>query len=140
MLPEALLCLISVTLAYAQRPQLAVNSVTSHNTLRESTFAIPAQDRLSISIAICSDSTSLPRFFVTNTSNSDSQSDPGPNGDPDVFEITLSDGQGSYTGGFGNGGVLSAVPSSTGGVDLDIGLSSDGKSLQFTGSTQHNTA
>ncbi|KAF5319632.1 hypothetical protein D9619_008854 [Psilocybe cf. subviscida] len=125
MLPESLLCLLSVTIAYAQRPQLAVNSVTSHNTLREAAFAIPAQGQLSISVAVCSDSTTLPRFFVTNVSNADSQNDPGSDLGLDVFEIALNDGQGSWTGSFANGGLLSAVSSSTTGMDYNVGVSTD---------------
>jgi hypothetical protein len=140
MLPESILCLISVTLAYAQRPQLAVNSVTSHNTLRELTFAIPAQQQLSISVAVCSDSTALPRFFVTNTSNADSQAAPGPDIGADIFEIALNDGQGNWTGSFTNGGVLSAVSSSAAGVDYDIGVSSDGKPLKLSESARNNFA
>lgn len=131
MLPESLLCLLSVTIAYAQRPQLAVNSVTSHNTLREAAFAIPAQGQLSISVAVCSDSTTLPRFFVTNVSNADSQNDPGSDLGLDVFEIALNDGQGSWTGSFANGGVLSAVLSSTTGVDYNVGVSTNGKPLNY---------
>jgi calcium channel MID1 len=130
MLPESLICLLTATLAYAQaRQRLELNQVTSLNTQglpQPPSFAIPQQQKLSISVAICSDSTPLPRFFVSNISSSDSQDDPGPNGGPNVFEIALGRGQGNWTGTFVNGGIIAVDSNGASGVPFEIGVSDSG--------------
>jgi len=130
MLPESLICLLTVTIAYAQaRPKLELNQVTSLNTQglpQPPSFAIPQQQKLSISVAICSDSAPFPRFFVTNISNWDSQNDPGPNGGPNVFEIALGGGQGNWTGTFVNGGIIAVDSNGANNVSFDIGVSDSG--------------
>lgn len=130
MLPEGLLCLLSASLAFAQsRTSLPINKVTSLNTLRlplSPSFSIPKQDStspLAVSVALCSDASTVPRFFVSNVSNWDSQDDPGPtNGG---IEIQLSDGQGNWTGLFPDGGILALDRNGAGAVDFEIGISSD---------------
>ncbi|KAJ3500903.1 hypothetical protein NLJ89_g9583 [Agrocybe chaxingu] len=149
MLPESLLCLISATLAFAQaRQQLTLDSVASFNTLRLNppSFSIPQEERLAVSIALCSVTNSQPRFFVSNISNSDAQSDPGPAGGTSVFEIKLVDGLGSWAGGFPNGGLLSVQSSDADGFSFDVGLSTNTEplhqniTLPFLGDTTSNQA
>lgn len=132
MLPESLIFLLAATTVYAQaRPTLELNKTTSLNTQRlpqPPSFAIPQQQRLYISVALCSDSTSSPRFFVSNISNSDSQDDPGPNGGPNAFEISLERGQGNWTGTFVNGGILAVNSNGADGVPFELAVS-DGRAL-----------
>jgi len=132
MLPESLIFLLAATTVYAQaRPSLELNNVTSFNTLRlpqPPSFAIPQQQKLIISVALCSDSTPSPRFFVSNNSNSDSQDDPGPNEGLNVFEIILEQGQGNWTGTFANGGILAVNSNGAIGVPFELGVS-DGSAL-----------
>jgi calcium channel MID1 len=130
MLPESLIFLLTATTVYAQaRPNLELNKTTSLNTQRlpqPPSFAIPQQRKLWISIALCSDSSSFPRFFVSNISNLDSQSDPGPNGGPNVFEIVLEQGQGNWTGTFVNGGILAVNSNGATGVPFELAVSDGG--------------
>ena len=127
MLPESLVCLLGATLALAQaRQELQLNQVASFSTLRLSSrpsFSIPQQNQLSVSIALCSTSNSIPRVFLTNASNSDLLADPGPT-TADTFQIPLQSGQGSYTGVFPNGGILAVDTEGVNeGIFFDIGVS-----------------
>jgi len=134
MLPESLIFLLAATTVYAQaRPNLELNKVTSFNTQRlpqPPSFAIPQQPKLFISVALCSDSTTFPRFFVSNISNRDSQDDPGPSGGPNVFEITLDRGQGNWTGTFVNGGILAVNSNGVSGLPFELAVS-DGGTLYY---------
>ena len=136
MLPESLVCLLGAALAVAQaRQELQLNQVASFSTLRLSSrpsFSIPQQNQLSVSIALCSTSNSIPRFFLTNASNSDLLADPGPT-TADAFQIPLQSGQGSYTGVFPNGGILAVDTEGVNeGIFFDIGVSiGDGMILQI---------
>ncbi|KAG6917218.1 hypothetical protein DXG01_003423 [Tephrocybe rancida] len=107
MLPEALLCLLSAALAAAQsRKILSLNSNSAFSpstTPTPAVFDLPTAANLTISVALCSATSSLPRFFVTNSSSSGV---PGSGGGIDVFEIQLTNGLGSWTGIFDDGGVL----------------------------------
>lgn len=126
MLPESLLCLLSATLAYSQITQnLTANNVTSFNTTSlpsKSSFSLPQSENLSITIALCSKSSSIPQFFVSNNSDSATLDDP-----KDTFsEIPFStSGLGSWSGRFADGGVL-AIESSNSDVTFDIGISDSG--------------
>jgi calcium channel MID1 len=123
MLPESLLCLLSAAVAYSQTIQnLTVNNVTSFNTLNlqsTSSFSLPQSEQLSITIALCSKSSSIPRFFVSNNSDSVTLDDPGD-------EIEFSSGLGSWFGRFANGGVLAIKSIETDDVAFDIGISDSG--------------
>lgn len=130
MLPESLIFLLTATTVYAQaRPNLELNKVTSLNTQQlpqPPSFAIPQQQKLSISVALCSDSSTSPRFFVSNISNLDSQDDPGPNQGPNVFEIFLKQGQGNWTGTFVNGGILAVDSNGASGVPFELAATDGG--------------
>ncbi|KAF8152295.1 stretch-activated cation channel Mid1 [Crassisporium funariophilum] len=145
MLPESLLCLLSASITYAQATQaLALNSVASFNSQRlpnPPLFSLPQQqEQLSITIALCSDSSSKPRFFVSNSSDTATPDDSG------STEIQLQDGNGSWNGRFANGGVLSVDTNGAEGVSFDIGVSTNGPihgtltALPFFGDTTSNQA
>ena len=126
MLPESLLCLLSAAVAYSQTIQkLTVNNVTSFNSLSlppTSSFSLPQSERLSITIALCSQSSSIPHFLVSNNSDSATVDGPG-----DTFsDIEISNGLGSWFGRFANGGVLAIDSANTDGVTFDIGISDSG--------------
>ena len=130
MLPESLLCLLSATIAYAQTTQnLALNNVTSFNTLNllpPLSFTLPHKEQLSITIALCSKSSSIPQFFVSNTSDTATLNDHKYS----FSQIQFMSGLGSWIGRFANGGVLAVVePSNSNdpnGVVFDIGISDSG--------------
>lgn len=127
MLPESLLCLLSAAVAYSQTTQsLTVNNIASFNTLSlpsKQSFSLPQSEQLSITIALCSQSSSIPQFFVSNNSDSATLDD-----DPEdtFFEIQLSSGLGGLCGRFANGGVLAVQSSNSDGVAFDIGISDSG--------------
>jgi calcium channel MID1 len=127
MLPESLLCLLSAALAYSQTIQnLTVNNVTSFNTLSlpsNPSFSLPQSEQLSITIALCSKSSSIPQFFVSNSSDSATLDDP----EEDPFsEIQFASGLGNWFGMFANGGVLAIKSDSSDDVAFDIGISDSG--------------
>lgn len=125
MLPESLLCLLSAAIAYAQTTQaLAVNNVTSFNTLSLASpaFTLPHKEQLSITIALCSDSSSIPQFFVSNTSDTATLHDP----EETFSNIQLISGLGRWSGRFANGGVLAVASDDPNGVVFDIGVSDSG--------------
>src|ERR1700742_1740128 len=107
LLPEPLLCLYFAVLVQAQTQQvLQINSNTAFlpsNLPNPPIFSIPSADNLTVSVAICSNGGSSPRFFVTNSSETNTPSSSGGN---DVFEITLTNGYGQWTGEFLDGGAL----------------------------------
>ncbi|KAF4588092.1 stretch-activated cation channel mid1 [Pleurotus pulmonarius] len=122
MLPEALLLLLHSSIVYAQaRQPLSLNNVARISTLNQPFFVIPSvATQATVSVALCVAGSS-PRFFISNSSTSDS---PGSAGGPDVFEIPLDEGQGSWTGGFPNGGVLGVE--NAGQTSFEVGLSDNG--------------
>lgn len=136
MLPESLLCLLSPTIAYSQTIQkLTVNNVTSFNTLTlpsTSFFSLPQSENLSITIALCSTSSSIPLFFVSNSSDNATSDDL-------LDEIGLLSGLGSWSGRFANGGVLAIKSNITDGVAFDIGIS-DSDSGMHPFSLHRNTS
>lgn len=125
MLPEALLLLLHSSIVFAQsRQQLSLNTVARFSTLNQPFFVIPSvATQATVSVALCIVGSS-PRFFVSNSSTSDS---PGSAGGPDVFEIPLDEGQGSWTGGFPNGGVLGVE--NAGQTSFEVGLSDNGTTV-----------
>ncbi|KAF5376385.1 hypothetical protein D9757_008659 [Collybiopsis confluens] len=126
MLPETLICLLNAALIQAASVQLSLNTVISLNaqTLPSPpTFSVPAAQDLTITVAFCSTGTSLPRFFVTNSSSVD---DPGPDGGQDVFEISVDEGLGTFTGIFSDGGVLAVDADSSTSFIFEIGASDNG--------------
>ncbi|KAF4622390.1 hypothetical protein D9613_009149 [Agrocybe pediades] len=152
MLPEGLLCLLSASLAFAQsRTPLPINKITSLNTQRlpqQPSFAIPVHDTtpLAVSIALCSNASPNPRFFISNISNWDSQDDPGPSNLNGGIEIQLTDGQGNWTGLFPDGGILAVDRNGAGAVAFDVAVSDSEpfhqtlKELPLFGDTTSNQA
>ena len=94
-------------------------------------FSLPSSSQLTISIALCaSPSSSPPRVFVSNSS--DSQVPPGPNGGPDVFEVTLNSiGLGNLTLDAGDTTGVLAVYGGTTSDSLEIGVSQGGKATNL---------
>ncbi|KAG6815403.1 hypothetical protein H0H87_002205 [Tephrocybe sp. NHM501043] len=122
MLPQTLLCLLYATLVSAQaRKTLSLNSNTafsSSDTPNPPVFDLPTADNFTISVALCSSTNSIPRFFVTNSS---SPGIPGSTGGTDVFEIQITNGLGNWTGTFANGGVLAIED--VGKASFELGIS-----------------
>ncbi|TFK35827.1 stretch-activated cation channel Mid1 [Crucibulum laeve] len=151
MLPLSLLLLLLPALTFAQtRQELSLNSVAFFNTIpNPPSFVIPGQGvPLTITVALCSGSSSqpMPRFIVTNSTNNAIEDDPtSTTGGPDVFEIGLDDGLGTWTGEFPSGGVL-AVEENGAQMTFEIGVSNDGPihehitSLPLLGDTTSNQA
>ncbi|KAG5726080.1 Stretch-activated cation channel MID1 [Termitomyces sp. T112] len=123
MLPETLWCLLGAALAAAQaRQKLPLNSNSAFspdNIPNPPAFTLPAAVNLTISVALCS-TNSHPRFFVTNTSI---VAVPGSEGGKDVFEIEYTDGLGSWTGNFVDGGVLAIEDSEQ--TSFEVGISDE---------------
>ncbi|PPQ98767.1 hypothetical protein CVT24_003325 [Panaeolus cyanescens] len=142
MLPESLLLLLTSALALAQsRQELPLNIVSSFATQRlpnPASFSLPAEEQLFISVALCSDSSSA-RFFISNSSNSDSVDDPGPGG-TNAFEIILNHGQGNWTGRFANGGILGLQRDASSDFSFDIALFHQSLDLPFFGDSTSNQA
>ncbi|KAI0338114.1 hypothetical protein BDW22DRAFT_1409662 [Trametopsis cervina] len=124
MLPLPLLLLLQTQLSYAQ-VSLSVDKLlnfTAKSLPNPPVFALPAtHSNISISVALCASSASPPRFFISNDT---SISNPGPD-DPtgSVFEITLHDGFGAWSGIVNNGGFLSI--SGPVEVPIEVGISQD---------------
>ena len=128
--PQSLFFLLLPAITSAQsRPQLLLNQFVTLEAGSSSphSFGIPhADSALSISVALCSSTSSVPRFFVTNTSDSNDQADPGPSGGDNNFEIHISYGQGIWSGVFPNGGIVAVDPNGSSEVSLQIGVSDSG--------------
>ena len=136
MLPLTLLALVQVQLIYAQNTPLQIDSLqnfTAATLPRSPVFSLPDSSSLSVSVAVCgNDASAAPRFFITNDTTI---SQPGPDnaGDPNVFELALSDGWGNWTGDTSNGGFLSVT--NAGQTPFEIGVSDQGalaRLFQFT--------
>lgn len=129
MLPLTLLALVQAQLAYAQQTPLlqpnTVHTYTGSTVPKSSVFTLPDASSLSVSVALCAAATTLPRFFVTNDTTI---SVPGPNtlNDPNVYEISLEDGYGQWTGMALNGGFLAV--SNVDQTPFEVGVSDEGKS------------
>ncbi|KAF9005223.1 stretch-activated Ca2+-permeable channel component-domain-containing protein [Cyathus striatus] len=129
MLPEAFLLLLSAAISSAQtRQELSINQLASFNTSRlpnPPSFNLPDQDELNITVALCAGSNAgpFPRFFVSNSTHSAIEDDPGPSGGTDVYEIMVGDGHGSWTGKFPSGGVLAVDVNGAPQTTFEIGVS-----------------
>lgn len=125
MLPLALLALIQVQIVYGQQAvPLTLDGVYNYNSSSKSpSFSLPASSNLSVSVALCADATSPPRFFVTNDSTITHPSQQYL-GVSDVYEITLEDGYGEWNGIMDNGGYLAV---SNAQVPFEIGASDQGE-------------
>ncbi|KAE9406868.1 hypothetical protein BT96DRAFT_851206 [Gymnopus androsaceus JB14] len=127
MLPQTLLCLLNAVIIQAATTQLSLNNVVSLNSQNipsSPTFSLPTAQNLTITIAYCSSDTSSARFFVTNDTTVD---DPGPDGGTDVYEISIAEGLGTFSGAFLNGGVLAVdVVDSSNSFSFEIGASDSG--------------
>jgi calcium channel MID1 len=130
MLPLTLICLLQAQLAFSQSSvQLSLNSLYSSKSSSRSVptlFSLPgSKSNVSVSVALCSATTSAPRFFLSNDT---SISQPGPEdvGEDGVFEIALEDGWGEWTGSLTEGGVLAVSNSGSAQTPFEIGVSDDG--------------
>jgi calcium channel MID1 len=120
MLPEALLCLLNVALVLAQTQQQlsldVISTFTPSNIPNPPVFTLPQSNNLSITIALCSE-TSPPRFFVSNSSSTD-----------DTYsEVTITDGHGIWIGPVSDEGVL--YVEDAGQSSFELAVSEDGVSL-----------
>ncbi|KAF8888364.1 stretch-activated Ca2+-permeable channel component-domain-containing protein [Gymnopilus junonius] len=155
MLPLPLLWLLSSSLALIEaRTALSIDDITSLNTgslPNPPSFSIPSQGEdgspLSVTIALCSDASPSPRFFLSNVSNADSQPDPSSSSlGSSSREVVLTNGFGNWTAFFPNGGVLAVDVNGASNVQFDIGVS-DGdpihealEALPLLGDTTANQA
>ncbi|KAF7799150.1 hypothetical protein EIP86_010381 [Pleurotus ostreatoroseus] len=116
---------ITLQLVYGQQAvPLSLDGLYNYNSSsRSPLFSLPAASNLSVSVALCADATSLPRFFVTNDSTI-----PHPSqqylGVSDVYEITLNDGYGQWSGIMDNGGYLAVTNAQ---VPFEVGASDQGE-------------
>lgn len=107
--PQSLWCLVYATLAFSvQQPvSLSLNALYSFSGANLSgnapIFSLPQAQQLVVSIAICSNETTSPAFFVTNNSYNTA---PAQSTSSDVFEIPLQSGFGNWTGTAPQGGFL----------------------------------
>ncbi|KIY68283.1 hypothetical protein CYLTODRAFT_436665 [Cylindrobasidium torrendii FP15055 ss-10] len=109
-LPQSLWLLVTAALAAAQtRQTLSLEKIQA--ATKSQTFTIPAAANLTVSVAVCDTGTS-PTFFVTNSSSN--AQDPGHSAGTDIYQITLENGMGNFTGSFASGGVLSVETSNPG--------------------------
>ncbi len=130
MLPFTLLCLLQTVLgALAQQTsrQLSLNQVVRFNatSLPNPIFTLPSSSNdLSVSVALCSNGSSLPKFIVSNDT-SITQLGLSDVGQPNVFEVVLGeDGFGNWTGQAPEGGLLAV--SGAGQVPFEVGVSDQG--------------
>lgn len=132
MLPLALLALIQAQLIHAQQSTLSLPLNSLYNFTVSSTtkifpiYSLPDSNLLSVSVALCANVASPPRFFVTNDTTI---TQPGPDDvdDPNVYEILLNNGLGQWTGVASSGGYLAV--SSAGQAPFEIGVSDQGESI-----------
>lgn len=123
MLPLALICLLQAQLILAQS-LLALDEVHEFPLGSPAIFAIPPfPSNLSVSVAICSSSSSFPRFFFSNDSSKRVASPNDAEGEG-YTEMILQDGFAEWTGGFREGGYLAVT--NTGQTPFEIGLSQNG--------------
>ncbi|KAJ3570098.1 hypothetical protein NP233_g4627 [Leucocoprinus birnbaumii] len=124
LLPPPLLLLSFLTLsAHAQtRIPLKLNDITASSSQTSFSIPVQAEGELTITIALCSPSS--PRFFISNSTDSSTVEDPGPDGGENVNEIFLQDGFGNWTSPFFAGGVL-AVEGLPPGASFEVGVSTD---------------
>jgi len=133
--------LLSLPFALSQSTQPSLSfgtpvTLTGANFSTTSTpllFSLPSSSQITISLALCAAaSNSPPRVFVTNSSSSSQPVVPGPDGGPDVFQVTVgSMGLGNLTldlptGDDAAAGVL-AVYGGTTSDSLEIGISQGGE-------------
>ncbi|KAF9220568.1 hypothetical protein BS17DRAFT_786749 [Gyrodon lividus] len=120
-LPQTLLCLLHASIAFAQTQQaLSLNSVTSFSSYTipgSALFGLPPSSQLTVSIASCSSQASPARFFMTNST---SGIVPGPGGSTDVFEISLNNGYGQWSGSAPGGGLLSVQDLQQGSFQVSV--------------------
>jgi calcium channel MID1 len=113
-LPPTLLLLVSSVLAQ-QATQLPLNQVFDSNvnaSSNPSVFAIPsAQGALNLSVSLCTDQIPFPRFILTNDTSGGipKLGDAGNS----IFNITLDDGLGIWSGLATKGGFLAVYPGET---------------------------
>ncbi|KAI0086798.1 stretch-activated cation channel Mid1 [Irpex rosettiformis] len=103
----------------------------------------PARANVSISVALCASSPSLPQFFISNDT-SITQPGQGDVGSGRVFEITLENGFGAWSGLVSDGGFLTISGAVQ--VPIEIGISEHGPlhevldGLPLLGDTTSNQA
>lgn len=133
MLPLALFALLQARLAFSQSPiELSLNSLFSSPAIPRSqsaVFQLPnSTSNVTVSVALCSATTAAPQFFLSNDT---SITQPGPDdvSEKGVFQLTLTDGWGEWTGRLPDGGFLAVSGSGSAQVPFEIGVSDDGERL-----------
>jgi calcium channel MID1 len=133
--------LLSLPFALSQNTQTALSFKTpvtlAGNNFSTSSapvlFSLPSSSsQISISLALCAvASSNPPRIFATNSSSSSQPVVPGPNGGPDVFEVTITTlGLGDLTLDLPTGSAAAGVLAVYGGStsdSLEIGVSQGGE-------------
>ncbi len=118
LLPISLFVALPSFLLFAQaQQQLSLDTVVDLDSSKlqsPPSFKLPSDSNpLYVSIALCANSDSPPRFFVTNDTTF-TQPGPGDVDNVNVFEVIVgSEGFGSWTGMLANGGILSIQKGST---------------------------
>jgi calcium channel MID1 len=133
MLPHGLLLLLLASLTPTQAQNvLQLDSVSefSGNKLSSTpTFSFPSSSQLSVSIALCTNGTQTPTFFITNNTALDGSAVASGSGD-DVWEIDVENGYGNWTGPALDGGLI--VGNNLGSARFQIALSTEGELLHPT--------
>lgn len=129
MLRYSLLCLAQaffLPIIHAQQ-QIALNSVLPFSS--SSVVSIPASSNsLAISVALCSSPSNQPHFLFTNNTKIGTPTE-ADLGNPDVFEIVVTDGIGNWMGYATNGGLLAATV--VGSVAYEIAVSTSDPIHQY---------
>ncbi|EIN04121.1 hypothetical protein PUNSTDRAFT_138851 [Punctularia strigosozonata HHB-11173 SS5] len=147
MLPHGLLWLLLASLTPAQAQNVlnlgAVSDFSGANLTSTPTFSFPASSQLSVSVALCSNASDPPRFFITNNTALDGPTVASGSGS-NIWEITLKDGYGNWTGPALDGGMIAG--NNLGDLRFQIALSRDGPAhehlttLPYFGDTTSNEA
>jgi calcium channel MID1 len=135
------LSLLSLPFALAQTPKASLSfdtpvTLTGSNFSTTSStpllFSLPSSSQITISLALCAaPSSNPPSVFVTNSSSSSQLVVPGPDGGPDVFQLTIGSlGLGNLTLDLPDGDAAAGVLAVYGGTtsdSLEIGVSQGGE-------------
>ncbi|CAL1702382.1 unnamed protein product [Somion occarium] len=151
MLPLTLIYLLQQILggnAQQSSFQLPLNNLSNFTgtTLpNPAVLSIPSSQssNFTITVALCSSSPQIPRFILSNDTSITQPSQPDLD-TPNVFEVSLNNGYGNWTGLMPNGGFMSVL--NAGQTPFEVGVSDGGPmheimdSYPFLGDTTSNQA